>query len=117
MRRAQGIVIDGACRDLDESLALNLPIYGRAAVPVTARGRIIEYTWNEPVIIDGVPVSPNDLIIADASGVAVIPAQNAIQVIEVAEKIVAREKAMADAVRAGKPVSEVMGAGYETMLG
>src|SRR5271163_2156068 len=36
-RQVAGVVIDGACRDLDESRELRLPLYGRNAVPVTAR--------------------------------------------------------------------------------
>jgi len=29
----QGVVIDGACRDIDEAVDLDLPIYGRTGVP------------------------------------------------------------------------------------
>jgi urease gamma subunit len=38
-------------------------------------------------------------------------------VIATAESLAAREAQMAEAVRAGKSVVEVMGANYETMLG
>jgi 4-hydroxy-4-methyl-2-oxoglutarate aldolase len=115
-RKVEGVVIDGACRDLDESRDLKLPLYGRAAVPVTARGRIVETAWNEPVMIDGCKVSPGDLVIADASGVVFVPRESAAEVIEIAEQVMMRERAMSDAVRAGKPMVEVMGAKYETML-
>jgi regulator of RNase E activity RraA len=115
-RKVEGIVIDGACRDIDESRELGLPVYGKAAVPVTARGRVIEYEWNAPVELAGVTVSAGDLVIADGSGVAVIPKIRAAEIVGTAERIAAKERLMAADVRAGRPVSEVMGTNYEKML-
>jgi len=115
-KKVEGVVIDGACRDLDESRELGLTLYGRKAVPVTARGRIIETGWNEPVQIDGCTVAPGDLVIADGSGVVFIPRARAAEIIEIAEQVVAREQAMTVAVLAGKPLVEVMGMKYENML-
>lgn len=112
----EGVVIDGACRDLDESREMGLPVYARASVAVTARGRIVEEAWNVPITCAERAVSPGDYVIADASGVVFVPAHLAETVVQSAERIAARERLMADAVRAGKPVSEVMGASYETML-
>jgi 4-hydroxy-4-methyl-2-oxoglutarate aldolase len=111
-----GVVIDGACRDIDESREFGLPVFGRVSVPVTARGRIVEYDWNVPVAIAGVTVSPGDLIIADGSGVVAIPSQIAEAVIADAETIVAKERLMMADVRAGIAVSTVMGTNYEQML-
>lgn len=115
-KQAEGVIIDGACRDLDESRAFNLPVYARCSVPVTARSRIVETDWNTPVKIAGVDVAPGDLVLADASGVVFIPAAIAEDVIKTAEMIAAKERLMMADVRAGKPISEVMGANYETML-
>jgi 4-hydroxy-4-methyl-2-oxoglutarate aldolase len=111
-----GVVIDGACRDLDESRELGFPVYGRCAVPVTARSRIIEVDWNTRIEIAGIPVNPDDLIIADASGVMVIPQSIADEVIAAAETFAARERVMAEALHRGEAVSVVMGSNYETML-
>jgi 4-hydroxy-4-methyl-2-oxoglutarate aldolase len=115
-RGVEGVVIDGACRDLDESRELDLPLYGRNAVPVTARSRIIETAWNKPVQIAGCTVAPNDLVIADASGVVFIPQERATEVIAFAEQVMARERLMMEAVRTGKSMVEVMGTNYETLL-
>ena len=46
-----------------------------------------------------------------------LPADRAEEIVTTAEGLLARETAMADAVRAGKSVVEVMGASYEAMLG
>ena len=116
LRKVEGIVIDGACRDLDESREFGLPVYGRVAVPITARGRVIEREWNVPVDLSGVRVAPADLVIADASGVAIIPSGRAAEIVAIAESIAHKERLMAADVRGGKPVSAVMGGNYETML-
>lgn len=112
----EGIVIDGACRDVDESREMDLSIYAKACVPITARGRIIEVDWNVPVSIAGVEVSPGDLILADASGVVFVPLARADEAITIAEAIVRKERMMADQVESGKPMAEVMGINYEAML-
>jgi regulator of RNase E activity RraA len=55
-------------------------------------------------------------VVADSSAVVFVGAAGAEAVIERAEQVADRERQMAEAVRAGRPVSEVMGANYETML-
>lgn len=112
----EGVVIDGACRDIDEAREMGLPIYALCTTARTARGRVIELDWNVPVTMAGVAVAQGDLVVADGSGVAFIPASQAVEVIEKAEMIVRKEQLMAEAVRAGMPLAEVMGANYETML-
>ena len=111
-----GVIIDGATRDVDEAHDLGLALFARAAVPLTARGRIIEESTNEPIEIGGVAVRPGDYVIADNSGIVVVPADRAEEVLPEAENIVAREAAMARDVLAGKSVVEVMGTNYEQML-
>jgi 4-hydroxy-4-methyl-2-oxoglutarate aldolase len=111
-----GVVCGGAVRDVDESRELDFPVFGRAAVPRTARGRIIEESFNEPVRIGDLDVSPNDLVLADGSGVVFLAADRAEEVLQNAEMIAAREAKMKEAVMAGDRVSEVMGRDYETML-
>jgi regulator of RNase E activity RraA len=103
-----GVVIDGACRDIAESEEQGFPVFGRAVVPVSARGRIVQLGMGEPVEFAGVTVHPGDVVLADRNGVVFIPAAEADQVVTLAERIVAREVAMADAVRDGHPVTEVM---------
>lgn len=112
----RGIIVDGACRDIDEAREMGLPVYALGTTSRTARGRVVERDWNVPVVIAGVDVVPGDLVIADGSGVAFIPVARMAEVIEKAEMIVRKEQLMAQAVRNGKPLVEVMGANYETML-
>src|SRR4051812_37090227 len=103
-----GVIVDGAARDIDESRELGLPVFARYAVPLTARGRIVEASYNQPVRIGRIEVSPGDLVLADGSGVVFIAADKAEEVLQNAEMIAAREAKMKEAVLKGDRVSEVM---------
>jgi regulator of RNase E activity RraA len=116
MKGVAAVVIDGACRDLDESCELDLPVFGRAGVPVTARGRVAEHDFNHPITIAGVAVRPGDLVLADGSGVVFVAGDQAEAVVAAAEAIFAREQLMAADIERGRPIGEVMGADYEDML-
>lgn len=107
-RGIAGVVVDGACRDVDEARELGFPVFARAGVPVTARGRLVEAATDVTLDVNGVEVAPGDWLIADGSGVVRCPADVVDEVIAEAERLARREAAMADAVRAGRPVSEVM---------
>ncbi|MCH8268693.1 MAG: RraA family protein [Acidobacteria bacterium] len=116
-KRIQGVILDGACRDIDEIQEIGLPVYARGAVPVTARGRIMQESFNQEIQCGAVAVRPADLVIADGSGVVFIPGQKAENVIAEAEAIAQRQEAMTNAIRAGRPVVEVMESmAYESML-
>jgi regulator of RNase E activity RraA len=45
----EGVIVDGTCRDVDDSRDAGFPVYARAATPVTARGRIVEASMAEPI--------------------------------------------------------------------
>ena len=116
-RGIRGIVAEGPVRDVDEYEALGFPVFSRSTTARTARGRVYEESINEKIRVGDIDVIAGDLVIADASGVVFIPASEAEEVIAKAELIVNKERLMTLDIRAGKPVTEVMGADYETMLG
>jgi regulator of RNase E activity RraA len=116
LRGLGGVIAEGPVRDIDEARQHDFPVFGRGVTPVTARGRIVELSNNQPVKIGDVEVKAGDYAIADGSGVAFIAAENIERVLAAAEDIVAREAAMAKALYEGKPITEVMGANYENML-
>lgn len=107
-RGIEGVVIDGACRDIHESEELDFPVFGRAVVPVSARGRIVQLAKDEPVRFGDLTVYPHDWVIADRNGTVFIAAADAERVVGLGERIAAREGRMAEAVRAGASVTEVM---------
>jgi regulator of RNase E activity RraA len=116
LRGVAGVVADGPVRDVDEAKGMDFPVFARSCTARTARGRVVELATNGPVEIGTVAVNPGDYVLADGSGVAFIKAQDIERVLEAAETIAAREAVMAQSLRDGRPITEVMGANYEHML-
>lgn len=112
-----GVVIDGACRDLDDCVDLNFPVYARGTVVATARGRVQEESTNTMIQFGGVQVRPGDIVMGDKSGVVVVPVEWVDQVLEKAEQLFQKEEAMVAQIRSGHPMMEVDSAfHYEQML-
>jgi regulator of RNase E activity RraA len=115
-RGVAGVICEGLARDIDESRLHDFPVYARDHTCTTARGRVVEVATNEKITVGSIPVSPGDFVIADGSAVVFVRAADIDRVLDAAEKIVEKEKLMAEAIRAGTPISKVMGADYESML-
>ena len=111
-----GVICDGPVRDVDENRDLDFAVFAERPVPTTARGHIVEESFNEPVSIGDATVTPSDYVLADSSGICFLLQDRAQDILEVAELIAQREALMTKAVLAGEPISEVMGADYEHML-
>jgi 4-hydroxy-4-methyl-2-oxoglutarate aldolase len=116
LRGISGVIAEGPVRDIDEARQHDFPIFGRGTTTVTARGRLVELSNNQPINVGDVEVKAGDYAIADGSGVVFISPENIERVLATAEDIVARESAMARSLYEGKPITEVMGANYENML-
>lgn len=116
LRGVRGCIVDGACRDVDDAVTLGFPLFARSATPATARGRTTEEASDVPVVVGGVSLRPGDYVIADRSGVVVIPVEIVDEVVSGAEKMAAEEGRMLERLRAGLPVTQVLGRRYEQMV-
>lgn len=117
LKGVSGVVIDGACRDIDEARDLEFPVYSRGVVPMTARGRVMQESFNQEVQFAGVQCRPGDLVIADGSGVVIIPREKEEEVVSAAEAVFAKEAEMAAGIRKGYSGLEMLEKlGYEQML-
>lgn len=116
LRGVQGVVADGPVRDIDEARECDFPVFSTALTARTARSRVVEAATDEPIAPWGVPVSAGDYVVADSSAVVFVAAARIAAVLDAAERIAAKEAAMAKALLAGKSIGEVMGATYEHML-
>lgn len=116
MRKVAGVIVEGPARDIDDCRKIDFPVFARSHTSRTARGRIVEVATNGPITVGDVEVNPGDYAVADGSGVVFIAAADIARVLDAAEAIAAREEAMAQALREGVPISQVMGANYESML-
>jgi 4-hydroxy-4-methyl-2-oxoglutarate aldolase len=117
LKGVSGVVIDGASRDIDEARELGFPVYARGAVPMTARGRVVQESFNQEIQFAGVQCHPGDLVIADGSGVVIVPKQKEEEVVAAAETIYQKEQEMAAGIRKGHSGLEMLQKlGYEEML-
>ena len=117
LKGLSGVVIDGASRDIDEARELGFPVYGRGAVPMTARGRVVQESFNQEIQFAGVQCHPGDLVIADGSGVVIVAKKKEEEVVTAAEAIYQKEQEMAAGIRKGHSGLEMLEKlGYEQML-
>ncbi len=117
LKGVSGVVIDGACRDVDDYVEIGFPVYARGAVVATARGRIMEESTNTMIQFGGVQVRPGDGVLADRSGVVFIPSEHMEEVVAKAESLWEKEEAMVADLRAGLSSLEVdQKYNYEKML-
>ncbi|MDI9854000.1 RraA family protein [Comamonas sp. 17RB] len=107
-RQVRGSVIDGVSRDIEGSESIGYPVYGRGVTMVSARNRVVQIAAGTPVQMAGVTVEEGDYVIADRCGTVFVPAAQIAQVLDLGERIARRQDAMVAAVRAGRPVAEVM---------
>jgi len=108
IRGIRGVVADGACRDVGEARRLRFPVFARASTPRTARGRLRQVSIGEPVEVCEVTVARGDIVIADGTGIAIVPQDRADEILFAARLLRHREQAIADEVRAGSSLTEAM---------
>ena len=102
----EGVVIDGAVRDLDEIRALNYPIFASGVVPNAGEpkgmGEInAEISCGEQI------VRPGDFIVGDDSGVVVIPRERAYEIARRAKEVKKTESRLYEEIRRGRTLSQV----------
>ncbi|WP_448652079.1 RraA family protein [Pseudomonas fluorescens] len=107
-KKIRGSVIDGYSRDIDGSASIGYPVYGRGVTMVSARNRVVQVDSGVTLEVAGVQVCEDDFVIADRCGTVFIPAAVIERVLDLGERIAAREAAMVDAVRSGRSVADVM---------
>lgn len=113
----KAVIIDGACRDLDDCIDIDFPVYARGTVVWTARGRIMEQSTNEMIQFGGVQVRPGDVVMGDRSGVVVVPYERVKEVLSKSEELYEKEEAMVQEILASGDVLAVDNKfNYEKML-
>ena len=103
-----GLVVDGGVRDQEEMLEHRLPVFARHMTPLTGRTRLQLVALNEPIRCGDVRVRAGDIVVADGSGVVVIPAEHAERVADLATQYTKDDHAAETDLRAGLSFRQAM---------
>jgi 4-hydroxy-4-methyl-2-oxoglutarate aldolase len=102
VRGLAGVVIDGGVRDVDEVEEIGLPVWSRTITPATSVGRYVSVSKQQPVNCGGVQVRPGDYIVADWTGVVVVPEDKIAEVVRLLREYDAKESRMVPIIKETK---------------
>ena len=102
-----GTVVDGTCRDLEEILKVDYPMYSRGVEPLTAVRRLMTTGLNVTIECAGIMVRPGDIIFGDLDGVVCVPRDALKTVVEMAEKLFSKENTFEQDIKNGTPLVKV----------
>lgn len=92
-RGVEGLLTDGAVRDAAAIDRGSFAVYCRAASPVKSLWDLETRSIGEPVEIDGVPISPGDIVFADETGALIMDKDVAGDVARLSHRIWQAEQA------------------------
>lgn len=95
-RGIAGVLIDGACRDVEEIRASGLALASRHMTPRSGKRRVRVAEIGGRVRCGGVDVSPGDIVVADETGAVVVPSAKVAEALGRAEDLAARDKTFAE---------------------
>lgn len=99
----RGAVIDGGIRDVRYIRNQEFPVFSRYRTPVDAPPRWEVAEWDVSVRIEGIEISPGDIIVGDDDGILCVPRDLAEEVLQYAEDKVSTEDDVREAVKDGTP--------------
>jgi regulator of RNase E activity RraA len=89
-----GAVIDGGVRDVAYLRKISFPVFATGIVPSTSVHHYRFAGAQIPLVCNGVPVNPGDIVVADSDGVAVVPRAQAQPVLALAQQMDFKEHSM-----------------------
>jgi regulator of RNase E activity RraA len=103
-----GAVIDGGVRDVAYLRKIGFPVFATGIVPSTSVHHYRFAGSQIPLVCNGVPVSPGDIVVADSDGVAVVPRAQAQQVLALAQQMDFKEHSMYAVIEQLKSIVEAV---------
>ncbi|MFW3146889.1 MAG: 3-hexulose-6-phosphate synthase [Thermoplasmatota archaeon] len=107
MKKIAGVILDGAARDVDDIMAMGFPVFSRSIAPNAGEPKGFGELQVE-IDCGGITVRPGDWIIADDSGVMVIPKERAVEIANRALDVKERENRIREEIQRGSTLSEVL---------
>jgi 4-hydroxy-4-methyl-2-oxoglutarate aldolase len=108
VRGLAGMVIDGGARDIEELEEIGFPVWSRSQTPATSVGRYVPVARNVPVLCGGVLVRPGDWIVADKTGVVVVPKESVPQVVKLLRQYDDKETKMVPLIKETKSMGKAL---------
>ena len=99
--------MNGCCRDVSSIREYNYPVFSCGTTQVTGKYRMECVEMNGPITLCGKLVEPGDLMVADDSGVCIVPYELAEPVLEQCLAIAASEERMRQLIESKAPISEL----------
>jgi 4-hydroxy-4-methyl-2-oxoglutarate aldolase len=98
---AAAILVDASIRDVEELAEMGLPIWARW---VRVKGAMKETAGgiNVPVTVGGAAINPRDVLVLDADGVAVVPQDRVMEVLDASLAREQKERAKRAKLQAGE---------------
>ena len=109
-RQATAVVIDGACRDVDEICATGLWLASRHVTPLTGKTRLRLQAMGETVTIGGVQVAEGDLVVGDDTGLIAVPRARLQDVLAAAKHALEVDERVERGIRDGLSFAEAAAA-------
>ncbi len=106
IKGVEGMVIEGAVRDVDEIRAMNYPVFSSGIVPNAGEPKGMGEI-NAEITCGGQTVRPGDYIVGDESGVVVIPKERAYEIARRAKEVEKMESRLYEEIRRGKTLAQV----------
>jgi 4-hydroxy-4-methyl-2-oxoglutarate aldolase len=103
-----GILVDGAVRDLDELVAIGLPIWTRFVRAQGATKGVVG-KLDVPVVIGGAEIGPGDLVVMDCDGAMALPSERVDEVLPLALARAEHERAMRERYASGELSYDLQG--------
>jgi len=102
-----GNIVDCGVRDVGEMRKLDYPVWSRGITPITGKFRFEAMEINGPVICGGVQVFPGDLVVADDTGVVIVPQKLIGEVIRRAIEASKKEERLVEAIEEGTSMERI----------
>lgn len=103
-----GAVIDGGVRDVAYLRKIAFPVYATGVVPSTSVHHYRFAASQIPLVCNGVPVNPGDIVVADSDGVVVVPKAQAQPVLALAQQMDFKEHSMYPVIEQLKSIVEAV---------
>jgi len=107
LKGVRGVIVHGGVRDIEEIRRLSFPVCAEHIVPISGKGRIKVESINIPITIQDVKITPGDLVVADGTGIAIIPRGESLRVLQEAKHLEELERVFVSRVKRGVSLTEL----------